>query len=328
MTFDDLTADEASIPATLRIMLREIIGARTELVRWTIANRRREYLVLMVRTRKPAYDLLLKLTGPRATHAWSYDRTAFIQRLVRAQTTLPIPEVVAVDVSERRWPWRYLITTMLPGQEWAVVRRTLSPDDLAACHHQLGDAVGQLHTIRFPVFGEIGTEDAVVTHRSWPTALVTRAHTLIRDARLCEHFLSLVAERTELLASVGEAALCHDDLHHRNILFHRQLDRWQLAAILDFDKAWASHTEGDLARLDLWRGMTDPEFWSAYREHHSVDDSYALRRPLYQLLWCLEYGRATPRHLEDTRQVCVELGLSATRSEEISELLAEGVARE
>ncbi len=79
--------------------------------------------------------------------------------------------------------------------------------------------------------------------------------------------------------------------------------------MLDFDKAWAGCGESDLARLELWRGMTGDGFWQGYTSLLPIPAGYADRRPLYQLLWCLEYARPTPEHIADTAAVCATLGI-------------------
>ena len=84
---------------------------------------------------------------------------------------------------------------------------------------------------------------------------------------------------------------------------------WHLAGVLDFDSAWAGNPESDLARLELWRGMMHPSFWSTYAAAHRVADSYASRRALLQLLWCLEYAHPTREHNAVTAGVCGELGI-------------------
>ena len=84
---------------------------------------------------------------------------------------------------------------------------------------------------------------------------------------------------------------------------------WHLAGVLDFDSAWAGNPESDLARLELWRGMMHPSFWSTYAAEHRVADSYASRRALLQLLWCLEYAHPTREHNAVTAGVCGELGI-------------------
>ena len=89
---------------------------------------------------------------------------------------------------------------------------------------------------------------------------------------------------------------------------------WHLAGVLDFDSAWAGHHESDLARLELWRGMVGEGFWDTYRAVHQMDELYLQRRPIYQLLWCLEYASASPEHIADTRRVCAELGIQAVQN--------------
>ncbi|HEX8682568.1 MAG TPA: fructosamine kinase family protein, partial [Ardenticatenaceae bacterium] len=84
-----------------------------------------------------------------------------------------------------------------------------------------------------------------------------------------------------------------------------------LATTLDFDKAWAGHHESDLARLDLWQGMTSDSFWQGYQSIQSIDPLYPQRRTIYQLFWCLEYAQNSPEHLADTQRLCLELGISA-----------------
>lgn len=62
--------------------------------------------------------------------------------------------------------------------------------------------------------------------------------------------------------------------------------------------------------MDLWTGMTDDGYWRAYEEIHPVDPLFKQRRPIYQLLWCLEYARPTADHLRDTQRLCEELGVA------------------
>ncbi|MGI8826291.1 MAG: fructosamine kinase family protein [Chloroflexota bacterium] len=105
--------------------------------------------------------------------------------------------------------------------------------------------------------------------------------------------------------------LTHEDLNPNNVLLTRDRSGWCLGGILDFDSAWAGCPESDLARLELWRGMTHPAFWDGYTTVVSIDDGYPARRPIFQLLWCLEYARPTRIHVADTARVCRALGVEA-----------------
>lgn len=229
--------------------------------------------------------------------------------MVAAKTTIPMPQILAVDVSCRVLPWRYVIKEYIAGEEWMTVRHRMSPAESAHSYRQIGDAVAQLHAIDFPAFGELSADGTVPARVPYINALADRAVHLLQKEIWRDLFLSALTQHAALFSDVRQPSLCHEDLHGHNILFRRVQGEWRLATILDFDKAWAGHSESDLAKLEFWTGMTDDEFWPAYEAHHRIDSLYRQRRLIYQLLWCLEYARPTPKHLADTRLVCMELGI-------------------
>lgn len=299
----------------LEPLLKAAIGKQVRLVDYTIANHQHDYWVLLARLQHPSIEVLIKLAGSEAQMACQFDRTVAINHLVTQATTIPMPEVIAVDITLQHWPWRYLIRTSLPGIEWMILRQQLKGADLAQAYRQIGDAVGQLHRIDFPAFGQIDSHGTVEhPESSCLAALKSHATRILPNQRLLDAFLEVLQQRSKWFEDPQTAGLCHEDLHHANILFSKQAGEWRLATILDFDKAWAGPAESDLARLEIWRGMTSPDFWAAYRALRTLDDGYLQRRPLYQLLWCLEYANPTPEHLEDTRLVCQELGCPVIES--------------
>ena len=301
---------ETAIPRDqLLQLLQHTFGAKVRLIDYQVGNQHHDYLVLLVQLDRPSIQVVVKLAGPQSPMACQFDRTARLHRLVAARTTIPMPEVLAVNMSYQAWPWRYLIKMHIPGQEWAVVRRQMSKEDLSSAYQQIGNAVAQLHAIHFPTFGELDVDGVVQGDGPYFTALTEHARVSIKRARLRDLFLSVLDEHRHLFLDVGQASLCHEDLHRHNILFQYRQGQWRLATILDFDKAWAGHHETDLARLDLWKGMTSNEFWSSYEAVCQIEPSYTQRRPIYQLLWCLEYAQPTAEHLADTQRLCAKLGL-------------------
>ena len=294
-------------PQQLQQLLQQTFGTKVTVTGLRVGKLRHDYVVLLLDLRHPSIEVVVKLAGPQAPLACPFERTAMLHRLVASATTLPMPEVLAVDTSYQNWPWRYFIRTQVPGHEWAVVRQQMSYAERSKALGQIGDAVAQLHSIAFPAFGEIAADGGVQGEGSYLAALSTHARAIIKHAQSREMFLEALEQKQGLFSDVGEASLCHEDLHKHNILFRYRQGRWHLAAILDFDKAWAGHHETDLARLEFWRGMTSPEFWEAYEAIHPVDALYKQRRALYQFLWCLEYAQPTTTHLADTERLCTIL---------------------
>jgi aminoglycoside phosphotransferase (APT) family kinase protein len=290
-------------------LLHEQFGSQVELVDTTVVKRLEDYVVLLATLRHPSLEVVIKLAGPHAPYPYPFDRTALFHRLVATHTTIPMAEVLAVDVSYRAWPWRYFIQTYLPGLEWAAAQSQMNQQELHSAYQQIGEAVAQLHTIPFPHFGEVDPGGTVPSQEDYLSALTKRVYQRIVNPRLVALFLDVVDDHLDLFSGISKATLCHEDLHGYNILFRQAQGRWQLSSILDFDKAWAGHQESDLARLDLWTGMAGEGFWPAYQAICPVADGYVQRRPIYQLFWCLEYAEPSPEHIADTQRVCKQLGI-------------------
>jgi len=294
----------------VRLVRREF-GAACRLRDVRVALRRRDYTVVLAGLSDPPLDVAIKLAGPEAPIACPFDRTAAILRLVRERTAVPVPTVLAADTSYRDCPWRYLITTALPGVRWHDARQYWTPDDQADLWGQLGRAAAALHTLHFPGYGEIGPDGRVLDGATYPVALAERAWRQIGEPRHAALFLAVLDARAEAFAQASRPCLVHDDLNPNNLLVARDEGSgcWHLTGILDFDSAWAGAAESDLARLAFWDGMAGIAFWSGYGVTRSPTPREAERRLVLQLLWCLEYAQPTPRHHEDTARVCAVLGL-------------------
>lgn len=290
-------------------LLHETLGQRARPDSIRVLDHDGEYRVLRAELREPERAVVVKLCPPGDPRGAGFERAAAIARLVRAQTDVPTFEPLAVDASGGRCPWAYLVTSEVEGTPWRAVAATLEPDERRQLHEQLGRAAAGLHSVRFQGYGEIGPDGVVAPAPSYLDALAAWATARIANPEHAELFLRLLGERAELFADVGPAQLTHEDLNPNNLLVRREGDTWRLAGVLDFDKAWAGCGESDLARLALWRGMTGPGFWEGYISRLPVPPGYPDRRPLYQLLWCLEYARPTPEHNADTRAVCETLGI-------------------
>jgi Ser/Thr protein kinase RdoA (MazF antagonist) len=292
-------------------LLRRTFGSKVELVDTKVVNRHTDYVVLIATLHSPPLDIVVKLAGPQAPYPYPFDRTAHFHHLVATHTSIPMPDILAVDVSYKAWPWRYIIKTYVPGLQWVDAQLQMSHQELRDAYQQIGQAIAEMHSMAFPYFGDVNSNGTVPVRESYLTALTERAQQRITNPRLATLLMKVLDDNKDLFSEVGQARLCHEDLHGYNILFRRIEGWWRLATILDFDKAWAGHHESDLARLELWRGMIGEGFWPAYKAVCPVDGAYTQRRPIYQLFWCLEYAKPSPEHLADTRQVCKQLGIQA-----------------
>jgi aminoglycoside phosphotransferase (APT) family kinase protein len=297
--------------SALAELIRQTFGSACHIGLYRLIKRETDYTVLLAQLVQPELRVVVKLAGHMAALPCPFERAAAINRLVRTHTNIPNSGVIAADVSYAHWPWRYSISTFVPGDTWKVVRPQLSGFQLRAAYRQIGEAIAILHGVPFQQFGEVTQDGTVPFGSPYLPALAERVRRRIANPRHAELFLTLVRERAALFADVDEPRLTHEDLNPNNILFHNDAGQWTLSGILDFESAWAGCRESDLARLELWRGMAGDGFWEGYRSVSEVPPTYPMRRQIYQLLWCLEYGATTPQHRSDTRSVCAGLGIPA-----------------
>jgi Ser/Thr protein kinase RdoA (MazF antagonist) len=292
-------------------ILRDTLGSKAEIASSTVVNERGDYVVLHVALRYPPPPIVVKLAGPASPYPAPFERTAWVHDLIARRTGVPVARVLAADTSCERWPFRYMVTTYIPAAPLSALWPRLDPEQQDRIREQIAAALAALHSLTFPAFGDLPPTGTPIPYID---ALLARARIRIKSEANAHLFAGVLNDRRGLFSGVTEACLCHDDLHQHNILLTPVGTGWRLAAVLDFDSAWAGHHESDLARLDLWRGMTSPRFWAAYRAAHAVDPGYPGRRPIHQLLWCLEYAEPTPEHLADTARVCRELGIPPVTS--------------
>jgi hygromycin-B 7''-O-kinase len=290
-------------------VLRVVLGPQCHVDGVHVLTADGGYCVLRVELRTPDRTVVVKLCDPDDPRASGFARAAAFARLVLGRSDVPIYDVIAVDASGDRSPWAYFITSQIDGRHWNEVTPFLDPGDQRALYEQLGRAVASLHSLRFPCYGAMAADGAIVPAARYLDALAAWAEQHIADRAYAALFLGLLQERAELFADIGTPQLTHEDLNPNNLLVSHADGAWRLAGVLDFDKAWAGCGESDLARLELWRGMTGDAFWQGYISTLPIPAGYSDRRALYQLLWCLEYARPTAEHIADTAAVCSALGI-------------------
>jgi Ser/Thr protein kinase RdoA (MazF antagonist) len=294
-------------------VVREAVGRQTavRLTEWHV--RRDNYVVASVETRRPAMRLVVKLEIPGERPNRHLDSMAAIARMVRTHTEAPTFHVVAVDVTRQKWPWEYLIVTELVGDTWAKLYPRLDHTARAVGQRQIGRSAAQLHALRFDLFGQIGPDGAVVDGTGAVAALRRRAQQRIRTSRYRDLMLDVLEWRSSLFERLPAPTLCHEDMNPYNLVFDIRDGLPVLSGILDFESAWASTGESDLARLELWRLTGGSALREGYSEIDSAGSEYRARKPVLQLLWCLEYAEhnASAEHQAVTDRVCRELGIES-----------------
>lgn len=295
----------------LEALVNSVFGPRRRVLAWHPVDHGDGQLVVFATLVFPAAVVVLKLADARSKRS-SFAREAAIQQRVARETSAPVCEVLAVDDSCQRFPWRYLMMAHAPGMGWRDGLAHMTPPARNNIFRQLGEATATIHRLCYPQFGEI--EDGVSTGKRGELlpALAARAQQRIANPAHADLFTAVLQAHAGGFAGITEPRLTHEDLNPSNLLLvpgENEGDDWRISALLDFGSAWAGCPESDIARLELWRDMMGDGFQEGYTAIQPIAADYPTRRPIYQLLWCLEYARPTPAHHADTARVCAALDI-------------------
>ncbi len=305
----------------IEALARSVFGPKCRVLAWHPVDQSDGHLVIFATLVFPARVVVLKLAEPQSTRP-PFARAATIQQRVARETATPVCEVLAVDDSCQQFPWRYLMTAHAPGMDWRAGLARMTPHARHDIFHQLGMATAALHSLRYLRFGD--AEEACPPHPQPPplqgegsqtylSALIARARRRIANPQHADLFATVLVAHASDFANITEPRLTHEDLNPSNLLVvpgENESDDWRISAVLDFESAWAGCPESDIARLELWRDMMGDGFYEGYTATQPIADDYPTRRPIYQLLWCLEYARPTAQHHADTARVCAALDIS------------------
>lgn len=285
------------------------LGSATRVARVDVLQGGMDKAVLEVRLTGPPYALILKLAGPDAGTGEDFERTAAVSRVAH-RAGAPVAAVLAADTSFRDGPWAYLLQEHVSGRQWREVRPLLDSEQVKAAHREIAAAVLAVQSVHFGSFGELD-RSCKPAGTDAPDALRERARLRIARPGAYDLFLAVLEREVDLFEQEHAATLCHDDLHHANVVFRSDGGAWHLAALLDWDKAWAAPPESDIARMAFWDDMTGPGFWEVYRAAVPASPGAETRALIYQLLWCLEYDVESARHAADTSDLCRRLGVKS-----------------
>ncbi|WP_431838491.1 phosphotransferase family protein [Cellulomonas sp. Y8] len=236
----------------------------------------------------PGGEALVVKTAP-AGAAPDLLRAAQAQESARA-AGVPVPRTVAARVVAGT---QVHVTERVAGLGWSEVHPYAGDAVRRAVLAELTGVLTRLRAAVRPGFGELDApgepERAALRERT--RRRVPAGWRLDAAERLLDRY--------DVLFDGGAGAvLVHGDLHHGNVLVRPDGPGWRLAAVLDWDSAWAGPADADAARAALWDGMPGAP--------DDADDRAAVQ----QLLWCLEFQDEGARHRADTARLAARLGVA------------------
>lgn len=210
-----------------------------------------------------------------------------IHRRLRAETSVPVPHILAHDFSRRYIDRDFMVMDLMPGRPLTEI----GPQATARAMEKLGGYVAQLHGLQEAQnrFGYVGAHNCMPPQPDWQSAFFEMYRRLlddivgveIYDRATADWALSLLHSHAPVFEHTEVSRLCHGDLWVENILTTAD---GEVTALLDFDRACWGDVEWDLAIAD-YCGMTREEFWRGYGRPDFRQDRAARVRRLFYLLY-------------------------------------------
>ena len=205
-----------------------------------------------------------------------------------AETSVPVPPILACDFSRQVIDRDYLLMPRLAG-------RPLSDSSLdgrarSFALRQWGQAVAEVHTLTDPEgrFGYLGEHHCMAPQPSWPEAFAVMYRKELDDVVACGVYdaatadtaMGLLERHADVFDNCHTSRLLHGDLWVTNLMVG---DDGSVTGVIDFDRACWGDVEWDLAIAE-YCGVTQPAFWEGYgREVQTHSGPAAIRRLFYLL---------------------------------------------
>lgn len=210
-----------------------------------------------------------------------------------AQRGIPASNMLVCDTSRDIIDRDYSFVEYIPSLPLSDER--VPACDRPAAYRRTGEIAAQFHAVTGERFGRVSEILAGGGSDSWFAFLTDEArrngHKAVEGGVLGDEdvkdLLQLLERHRDLLSQVETPRLVHADLWVGNVLMAEKPGGWQVAAVIDVDRAvWG---DPDFEFACDW--MTGEDFFAGYRAVSGDDDLHApervRKRRLYQLLFLL-----------------------------------------
>ncbi|MCL7454937.1 MAG: aminoglycoside phosphotransferase family protein [Anaerolineae bacterium] len=241
-------------------------------------------------------ELVLRISPPDDAGFLFYERRMMAQEpqiheLLRAETTVPVAEILAYDDSRRLLDRDYLLMERLPGQP--LIEAGLVGAELEGVLEQVGVYLAQMHALVADRYGYLGPHRPMEPQAAWVEAFAVMWNKLLDDVVACGGYTQEEADALRRLWDVYRphferrvpASLLHMDVWSQNILVD---DTGRVTGLVDLDRALWGDPEIEYAVLD-YCGISEPAFWRGYGRVRDTSFPAQIRARFYMLYELQKY---------------------------------------
>jgi aminoglycoside phosphotransferase (APT) family kinase protein len=241
-------------------------------------------------------ELVLRISPPDGAGFLFYERRMMAQEppihaLLRAETTVPVAEILAYDDTRALLDRDYLLMERLPGRP--LIDVGLAGAELDGVLEQVGKYLAQMHALVADRYGYLGPHRPMAPQPSWVEAFAVMWNKLLDDVVACGGYTREEADALRRLLDVYRphferhvpASLLHMDVWSQNILVD---EAGQVTGLVDLDRALWGDPEIEYAVLD-YCGISEPAFWRGYGRVRDTSFPAQIRARFYMLYEVQKY---------------------------------------
>jgi aminoglycoside phosphotransferase (APT) family kinase protein len=166
-----------------------------------------------------------------------------LMKIVKHNTSLPIPAFLATDFSRTQLPSDYYFLEKLHGTPLDKVEKKISKPALTAIQEEKGVFLAGLHQLKGDAFG-YPTEKGLPQTTSWKSAFEHMIANILEDASdykvklpySIERINRIIDQNLPLLDAITEPALLHFDFWNGNIFVNGEPGKYHLEGVIDFER--------------------------------------------------------------------------------------------
>ncbi len=216
-----------------------------------------------------------------------------------ASSNIRCPKLITYGRFEDGVEW--LMTSFFDGYPMNSVYSAISESNKKALYMELGRELAKLHSYNgFSYFGNWDENcEGLDCTKSYKEFFLRHFDSIVSElyrqqlpnADLIKASVEKVYKEIDIINSVTDPCLCHNDYGERNALIKSTKEGWMLEAVIDFEQSMPSDKDKDIAyvcaNLSLKDSSYEAAFIEGYKEHGNISDDYYAKRSFYHLYFGL-----------------------------------------
>lgn len=227
-------------------------------------------------------------------------------QMVSERSEVPVPKVIASDLSKTEFSYMYFISEKLSGYNPLRRFKYMSIQDKKRILRQAGSLLGELHRdVTFRSFGQFRydseSDSLNISEGSWSEIFMQIMEKQLEEvSHQAFNDLVPIARETlennlDLLRDDFQPVMVHQDYGPRNIM----VDKGTISGVIDWERAISGHNEYDLFKAERRfiddrfrtrevRERLRSEIFKGYLKTNSLKSGWRERRALYRYCYNIE----------------------------------------